>query len=78
MRAQHKYKQIAWGITNVISDFPVTDPHFWTNEEEFTIDTMKHIFRSATDEEMPLLKERYDSLRESGRVLYEVRFGRAE
>ena len=57
-----------------MTDIPITDPHFWINEEEFTLDTVEHIFRSATDEEMPLLKERYDCLRESGRVLYEVRY----
>lgn len=32
---------------------------------------MRTVFRSATDEEMPLLAERLDCLREAGRVLYE-------
>ncbi|KAK5997218.1 Queuosine 5'-phosphate N-glycosylase/hydrolase [Cladobotryum mycophilum] len=50
---------------------PITDPHFWQDEEECNLDTMRHIFRSCTDEEMPLLKERLDCLREAGRVLYE-------
>lgn len=34
---------------------------------------MAYIFRSATDEEMPMLKERLACLREAGQVLYEVR-----
>lgn len=33
---------------------------------------MAYIFRSATDEEMPMLKERLACLREAGQVLYEV------
>ncbi|KAH7320101.1 hypothetical protein B0I35DRAFT_228944 [Stachybotrys elegans] len=52
-------------------DIPITDPHFWQNEEECNLESMKHIFRSSTDEEMPLLQERLDCLREAGRVLYE-------
>ena len=32
---------------------------------------LRHIFRSATDEEIPLLKERLRCLREAGQVLYE-------
>lgn len=36
------------------------------------MESMRHIFRSATEEEMPLLKERLACLRESGNVLYEV------
>lgn len=53
-------------------DIPITDPHYWQNEEECNLDSLRHIFRSSTDEEMPLLQERLDCLRESGRVLYEV------
>ncbi|OAQ73202.1 hypothetical protein VFPPC_00976 [Pochonia chlamydosporia 170] len=52
-------------------DIPITDPHYWQNEEECNLDSLRHIFRSSTDEEMPLLQERLDCLRESGRVLYE-------
>ncbi|KAL6235811.1 hypothetical protein BDW75DRAFT_128083 [Aspergillus navahoensis] len=50
-------------------DIEITNPRFWVNEEECTEDLIKHIFRSATDEEMPLLKERLECLREAGRVL---------
>ncbi|KAK0634562.1 hypothetical protein B0T17DRAFT_611549 [Bombardia bombarda] len=50
---------------------PITDSHFWQDEEECTLDVLKHVFRSCTDEEMPLLKERLACLREAGTVLYE-------
>ena len=33
---------------------------------------MKHVFRSSTEEEMPMLEERLAVLREAGKVLYEV------
>ena len=51
---------------------PITDSHFWQNEEEFTLDVLRHVFRSTTDEEIPLLEERLAVLREAGTVLYEV------
>jgi hypothetical protein len=51
---------------------PITDPHYWQNEEECTLESLRHVFRSCTEEEMPLLQERLDCLREAGRVLYEV------
>lgn len=35
---------------------------------------MEYIFRSATDEKMPMIKERLECLREAGQILYEVRF----
>ncbi|KAK3361051.1 hypothetical protein B0T24DRAFT_539945 [Lasiosphaeria ovina] len=50
---------------------PITDSHFWQDEEECTLDVLKHVFRSSTDEEMPLLKERLACLREAGTVLYQ-------
>ncbi|PHH88897.1 hypothetical protein CDD83_6909 [Cordyceps sp. RAO-2017] len=50
---------------------PITDPHFWQSEDECNLDSMRHVFRSCTDEEMPMLRERLDCLRECGRVLYE-------
>ncbi|OJJ37671.1 hypothetical protein ASPWEDRAFT_171140 [Aspergillus wentii DTO 134E9] len=48
---------------------PITDPEFWVNEEACTDERLKHVFRSATDEEMPLLEDRMECLREAGRVL---------
>ncbi|OOF99218.1 hypothetical protein ASPCADRAFT_204878 [Aspergillus carbonarius ITEM 5010] len=50
-------------------DIPITTPEFWTKEEECTEDLLKHVFRSATEEEIPLLKERLQCLQEAGRVL---------
>ncbi|KAL4803849.1 hypothetical protein BDV18DRAFT_144548 [Aspergillus unguis] len=47
----------------------ITNPEFWADEEECTEELIRHVFRSATDEEMPLLKERLDCLREAGRIL---------
>ena len=52
---------------------PITDPHYWHGEEDLTLDTMRHVFRSCTDEEMPLLEERLHCLRECAAVLYEVK-----
>ncbi|KAK4120915.1 hypothetical protein N657DRAFT_648716 [Parathielavia appendiculata] len=50
---------------------PITDSHFWQDEEECTLDVLRHVFRSCTNEEMPLLAERLACLREAGQVLYE-------
>ncbi|WEW56878.1 hypothetical protein PRK78_002333 [Emydomyces testavorans] len=50
-------------------EIPITSPEFWQNEEECTEDVIKHVFRSATDEEIPLLQERITCLREAGRIL---------
>ncbi|KAL2849564.1 hypothetical protein BJY01DRAFT_210526 [Aspergillus pseudoustus] len=50
-------------------DIPITSPEFWIDEDECTEELIKHVFRSATDEEMPLLHERFECLREAGRVL---------
>jgi hypothetical protein len=53
-------------------DIPITSPEFWIDEVECTEELIKHVFRSATDEEMPLLHERLECLREAGRVLCNV------
>ncbi|OTA79463.1 hypothetical protein M434DRAFT_25729 [Hypoxylon sp. CO27-5] len=53
-------------------DIPITDPHYWQNEEECNIESLRHVFRSCTDEEIPLLEARLACLREAGQVLYEV------
>jgi hypothetical protein len=53
-------------------DIPITSPEFWIDEVECTDELIKHVFRSATDEEMPLLHERFECLREAGRVLCNV------
>ncbi|CRK16493.1 hypothetical protein BN1708_011782 [Verticillium longisporum] len=50
---------------------PITTSDYWQSEDECTLDALRHVFRSATDEEMPLLSERLVCLREAGQVLYE-------
>lgn len=52
---------------------PVTNPSFWVNEAECTDDVLKHVFRSATVEAMPLLSDRIYCIREAGYVLQQVR-----
>ncbi|RCI14418.1 hypothetical protein L249_6189 [Ophiocordyceps polyrhachis-furcata BCC 54312] len=49
----------------------ITDPHFWQDEDECSLESLRHVFRSCTDEEMPMLRERLECLRECGQVLYE-------
>ncbi|KAI6381460.1 hypothetical protein MCOR25_001156 [Pyricularia grisea] len=50
---------------------PITSSDFWQSEDECDLEVLKQVFRSATDEEMPLLAERLSCLREAGQVLYE-------
>ncbi|CRG83887.1 UPF0553 protein [Talaromyces islandicus] len=52
-------------------DIPITSPDFWLDEDALTEDVLRHVFRSATDEEIPLFDERLECLREAGRVLDE-------
>ncbi|KAF3765685.1 hypothetical protein M406DRAFT_60328 [Cryphonectria parasitica EP155] len=52
-------------------DIPITDPHFWQDENECTLEKLRHVFRSSTDEEIPLLERRLECLREAGKILYE-------
>ncbi|EAW06726.1 queuosine 5'-phosphate N-glycosylase/hydrolase [Aspergillus clavatus NRRL 1] len=47
----------------------ITSPGFWIKEDECTDTLLRHVFRSATDEEIPMLEERIQCLREAGRVL---------
>jgi hypothetical protein len=51
---------------------PMTSPHFWADPEVCSDEVLRHVFRSATEEEMPMLKERIECLREAGEVLCEV------
>lgn len=55
-----------------VTGVPITDPHYWQDEDECNLDSLRHVFRSCTEEEIPLLRERLDCLREAGKVLYEV------
>lgn len=53
-------------------DVPISSPAYWVSED-CTDEAIKNIFRSETEEEIPLLQARIDLLREAGHVLQEVR-----
>ncbi|SPO03350.1 probable cobyrinic acid a,c-diamide synthase [Cephalotrichum gorgonifer] len=46
---------------------PITSSDFWQSEDEFTLETMRHVFRSTSEEEIPMIGERLACLREAGR-----------
>ncbi|KAJ5488578.1 Queuosine salvage protein [Penicillium diatomitis] len=50
-------------------DIPITSPDFWVDEENCTDEVLRHVFRSATDEDIPMFKERVQCMREAGEVL---------
>ena len=54
------------------TDIAITSSDFWQNKDECTEEVLAHVFRSATDEKIPLFAERLASLREAGQILYEV------
>lgn len=47
----------------------ITDPVYWVDEDICTDDVLKHVFRTDSEEEFPMLQERIQCLREAGRVL---------
>lgn len=52
---------------------PITSPNYWVSQcEDCLNDILKHAFRSATSEEMPLLDKRITCIREAGQVLVDV------
>lgn len=53
-------------------DIPITSPEFWVDEEKCSDEVLKNVFRSETDEDIPMLEERIQCLREAGRILEEV------
>ena len=66
------YWGLVAGIRRALDEgIEITSPHFWHNGD-MTFDTVKSVFRSATDDEMPLLQERFDILTEAGEVLCKV------
>lgn len=54
-----------------ISDIPITSPTYWI-DNACTDDVLKHVFRSATTEPMPLLEERISNIRNAGKILHDV------
>ncbi len=56
----------------VFADIPITSSDFWQNEDECTEEVLAHVFRSTTEEKIPMCLERLACLREAGQILYEV------
>lgn len=53
-------------------EIPITSPDFWIDEEKCSDEVLRKVFRSETEEEIPLFEERVQCLREAGRILQEV------
>lgn len=52
---------------------PVTDPRFWADEQKCTDEVLRDVFRSCTEEEIPMFEDRAKCLRQAGEVLEQVR-----
>jgi hypothetical protein len=66
-----------WGLVAMLQraldeDIPITSPEFWVDEEKCTDEVLQTVFRSANDEQAPMLEQRIRCLRDAGRVLEEV------
>lgn len=64
-----------WGLVAVLQraleeGITITDPAYWI-ADECTDEILRHVFRSATVGQMPLLDERISCLREVGRILHD-------
>jgi hypothetical protein len=49
----------------------ITSPSYWHREAGYSDDVLRHVFRSATPEQMPMLNKRIAVLREAADVLFE-------
>ncbi|KAI4214933.1 MAG: hypothetical protein LQ351_002648 [Letrouitia transgressa] len=64
------YWSLVAALQRALNDgIPITNPKFWLDEKECTLELWCHVFRSATHEPIPLLAERVECVREAGRVL---------
>ena len=64
---------LTWHLT--IIGIPITSPGFWVSQcYECTSDTIKHVLRSVTLEDMPLMEDRISCLQEAGQILIDVSF----
>ncbi|KAF1821797.1 uncharacterized protein K489DRAFT_321796 [Dissoconium aciculare CBS 342.82] len=79
-RFQVDYRNQRWtGYNSLVAclrraldaQIPITTPRFW-QDRRCTDDLLRHIFRSATHEEMPLLDERITILRQTSLQLSKV------
>lgn len=59
-------------IKPAIPGIPITCPYFWVDPTICSDNLLAHVFRSATDEQIPLLQDRIECLREAGEVLCKV------
>lgn len=82
-----RYKEKSWtGYWSLVAalqraledEIPITTPSFWTNEEECSEEVLRNVFRSETEEMIPMFEERVRCLREAGQVIKEVRLRRSE
>lgn len=79
-RYQVEYKEKRWtGYNSLVAclrraldeGIPITTPRFWRTTEDLGA-TMEHVFRSATNEQVPLFEQRVAVLKEAAEVLFEV------
>ncbi|KAK7204500.1 hypothetical protein BZA70DRAFT_280889 [Myxozyma melibiosi] len=69
------YWSLCAAINRALAEgIPITTPAFWIDKEKCSDDVIRHIFRSETAEQVPMLKERIACLREAGEALT-TRFG---
>lgn len=66
-----------WSLVAVLQraldeGIPIASPSFWTDEAACTDETLRHVFRSSTTVDNPLLDDRIYCMREAGYVLQEV------
>ncbi|KAK9465651.1 hypothetical protein V1512DRAFT_44405 [Lipomyces arxii] len=64
------YWSLCAAINRALDDgIPITTPSFWKDEEECSNELIAQVFHSDTLEQIPMLQERIDCLREAGTVL---------
>lgn len=68
------YNSLVASLRRALDDgIPITTPAFWRIDEDFDA-TMEKVFRSATDEPIPLFGQRVAVMREAAEALHKVRF----
>lgn len=67
------YKSLLACLRRALDEgIPITSPSFWYDQKT-SHETLKGVFRSVTEEPMPLLDKRIAMLRDAGMELIEVR-----